>query len=384
MNSRREILRAHYLRLIRKAATWVGVGSILATAFVAVPTQAAAQITNRSTTLANSKAAASTRYTFTFTGATATTMKAIKFEVCTSPLQTTSCSASNSSTIASATFNVGASTGLTSWAISGTQNATQVIISNGTGVAGNGTITAVFDSVTNPNAANTQFYTRITTYTDTAASLPNANGQDYGAMAVSTGTEITVAANVQESIQFSVGASGTCGSITGSSVNIGNNPGTDNVLQIGTASAGTSVMCVNTNATSGYVISYVSNSTHNNAFTNGTYDITDSSGGSTFASAVSCGTDLFGLNVRANNGGSSGPTAGADPSGGVAPTSYGAAYGTANTYGYVRGTQTTLVSETTGPTANTLYTVTYAAVAGTATKTGAYQVKMNYVATGTF
>jgi hypothetical protein len=239
--------------------------------------------------------------------------------------------------------------------------------------------------IVNPNTANYQYYTRISTYSDDASSGATPSTLvDFGGEAVSTGTEISVNANVQESINFTVGQTGACGSISGSTVNIGNNPGTDNVLSASSATAGTSVMCINTNAGSGYVISYVSNSSHNNAFTNGTYDIADNSSGSTFTSGTSGGADFFGLNLRANTGASGGPTAGADFSGGVTPTSYGTGYGTANTYGFVRGTQTTLVSETTGATANTLYTVTYAAQAGTSTAVGAYQVKLNYIATGTY
>jgi hypothetical protein len=357
----RNILRVHYIKLLRRVVAWAGVGSIAASTLVASTAMAAPQLTQRTALLGNSKAGATTTYDFSFRPATTATIKSIKFQVCTSPLETTSCSASNSSSLSGGSFVAGSSTApfTSNWAagsggLAATATAFYVKYTTGDSLANTTTYTVRLSGVVNPNVANTQFYTRVTTYTDDTATTE----QDFGAMAVSTGTEIDVNANVQESLQFNVGSSGTCGSITGSSVNIGNNPGTDNVLQIGTATAGTSVMCVNTNASGGYVISYASNSTHNNAFTNGTYDIADSSGGSTFASAVSGGTDLFGLNVRSNNGGSSGPTAGADPSGGVAPTSYGAAYGTANTYGFVHGTQTTLVSETTGPTSNTLYTVT--------------------------
>jgi hypothetical protein len=388
LKSSREILRTHYLGLLKKVATWGGIVAILLTSSMVFITPAhAAPITPRSTTLGSSEGGVSTTYTWGFTGGTATTMRAIKFQICDSPLQTTACTIPTGATIAVATFVTGAPTSggnIASWAISGTQNATQVIISNATGMAGNTALVVRFTGVTNPSAANTSFYTRITTYTDTAASLPSANGQDFGATAVSTGTEISVNANVQESLNFSVGSTGTCGSISGATVNIGNNPGTDNVLSSSAATAGTSVMCINTNALTGYVITYVSNQTSSNGFTNGTYTISDNSSGTNFTAATSGGADYFGINLRANNGGSGGPTAGADPSGGVAPTSYGTGYGTANTYAFVRGTQTTLVSQTTGATANTLYTVTYAAQAGTSTAVGAYQVRMNYIATGTF
>jgi hypothetical protein len=391
MSSRQEIIRAHYARILRKTAAWAGLVALLSTMFVTVPAQAA-QITTRSTTLGNSKAGATTTYKFDFTAGSSYTLKGLKFEICSSPLQTTSCTAVSSSTIIGATLSTqsanlsGATPAFTVNASSPSPTATAVMLSSSGGIAvTSATVLSVtLGNVVNPNVANTQFYTRVTTYTDTAGTTPSVNGSDFGAMAVSTGTEISVNANVQESIAFSVGQTGTCGSISGSSVNIGNNPGTDNVLQTSAATAGTSVMCVNTNASSGYVISYASNSAHNNAFTNGTYDIADNAAGNTFTSATAGGADFFGMNLVANTGTGGGPTAGAAVSGGVAPTAYGTGYGTAGTFAYVRGTQTTLVSETTGPTANTLYTVTYAAQAGTTTKTGAYQVKLNYMATGTF
>ncbi len=382
MRNKREILRAHYAGLAKKTGAWMGIFAMVSTLFVAIPTDAA-QITTRSTTLGNSAAGATTTYTFAFQGPTATTIRAIKFELCSSPLQTTACTAVASSSMSSSAFVAGNSTGgLSAWTL-GSQGATSAILSDATGIAGNTSLVVQLSGVVNPSTANTSFYTRVTTYTDTGATAPTANGQDYGAMALSTGTEVSVNANVQESLVFSVGTTGTCGSITGSTVNIGNNPGTDNVLSSTAATAGTSVMCVNTNAATGYVISYISNQTSSNGFTNGTYTIADNAASDTFANATAGNNDFFGINAVANAGENSGPTAGANYSGGVAPT-LGAAYDTAGSFGFARGTLTTLASQTTGPTANTLFTVTYAAQAGSSTAVGAYQVKMNYVATGTF
>jgi hypothetical protein len=70
---------------------------------------------------------------------------------------------------------------LSGFAIAGTQNATQVIITNATGVAGNSTYTVQFTGVTNPNVANTSFYTRITTY-DSDVTQDGTTDIDYGAM----------------------------------------------------------------------------------------------------------------------------------------------------------------------------------------------------------
>lgn len=389
MRNKREILKEHYSQIARKIGAWAGLVSLIGTMFVAGPASAYGQITSRSTTLGNSKLSASTTYNFTFKPATTGTIKAIKFEICTSPLQSASCTAvTGSSMSTSSTFTTGAPTTApftTNWA-TGTGGAAPstsaywIHYTTGTSVTAGTSYTVQLGSIVNPSTANLQYYTRISTYSDD----PGTVLVDFGGAAVSTGTEISVNANVQESLVFTVGQTGTCGSISGSSVNIGNNPGTDNVLSSSAATAGTSVMCVNTNALSGYVISYISNQASSNGFTNGTYTIADNSSGATFTSATAGSADFFGINVRSNTGTGGGPTAGADYSGGVAPTSYGAAYGTAGTFGFARGAFTTLVSETTGATADTLYTVTYAAQAGSATAVGAYQVKMNYVATGTF
>lgn len=386
-SSRREILLAHYGDLLRRAAAWVGLSSILAWTLVASPALAVGQITSRSATLGNSKGGATTSYTFTFTPPSSTTIKRVLFEICDSPLQLTSCaqsSGASGASLAGATFNTGAPTSApftSNWATgTGGQapSATDFFIKWDTGDNLSGSARTVqLTGVVNPSGANTEFYARIYTYSDTTA----LTVVDYGAMALSTGQEMTVAANVQESLVFKVGASGGC-TPSGSTVNIGT--GSDNVLSSSAASAGTSTLCVNTNALSGFTVAYISNSSHNNAFTNGTHDFADNSSGSTFTAAGAGTNDFFGINVVNNTGTGGGPTAGAACTGGVTPTSYGSAYGTDSTYGFAHGTLTTLYSETTGPTANDTCTVTYAGEAGTTTNTGAYQVKVNYVATGTF
>lgn len=390
MSSRREILQSHYVRLMRKVAAWVGMSSLMATMLVPM-SASAGTLTGRSVAVGDSKLSASTTYDFTFKPTAATTIKTVVMQICTSPLAGTCTQVTGSSMNTSSTFSTSAPTSalfssFTASTSSGAPTATsfQIHNSSGAAVSAGTAYTLRLTNIVNPSTANLQYYARITTYSDDASTTTPTTQIDFGGVALSTGNEMTVAANVQESLNFTVGASGTCGSISGSSVNICSNPGSDNVLQLGTATAGTSVMCINTNASSGYTISYISNSSHNNAFTNGTYDIADNSTGSTFASAVSGGTDFFGMNLVANNGGSSGPTAGSAVSGGTAPTGYGTGYGTANTYAFAHGAVTNLVSETTGPSANALYTVTYAAVAGNSTATGAYQVKLNYIATGTF
>ncbi|HVQ43373.1 MAG TPA: hypothetical protein VMT30_00180 [Candidatus Saccharimonadia bacterium] len=380
--TKREILYAHYRGLMRRAVTWFGLVSLVLGAS-SIPTAAsAAQITARSTTLTSSAAAASTSYAFTWTGPTATTVKGIKFQVCDSPLQQTTCAAPSSASIATATFQTTAPTSaaLSSFAISGTQNATQVIISNATGTAGNATFTAQFNAVTNPNTANLSYYTRITTYSDTGASAE----LDFGAMAVSTARQISLAANVQESLTFCVGTSGTgCGGggLTGTTVNLG--VGSDNVLSSSTPSGGISLMAVDTNATTGYVITYITTSPGGTGGTacagslSSSNDCITDFGGT--AGTFVAGTGKFGINLRDN----ATPNIGADISG-SGSGAVSAPYNTIDNFAFQAGATPRTVASSTGPTVPNLYTVAYAAQAGNTTKPGAYSATFTWVATGTF
>jgi len=147
-------------------------------------------------------------------------------------------------------------------------------------------------------------------------------------------------------------------------------------------------MCVTTNATSGYVVQYISNSSHGagGAFTNYTgaaHDFGDSSAGASFTAGTSGGSDYFGINVRVNTGANGDAAGGADPSGGVSPT-IPSAYGTPDAFGFVHATPTQLASENTGPSATTTYMVSYEAQGSPTTPAGQYEVNMNYVATSTF
>jgi hypothetical protein len=210
---------------------------------------------------------------------------------------------------------------------------------------------------------------------------------DYGGEAVSTGTQVNVSTLVQESLVFSVGTTGACGSLSGNQVYLGGSATA--VLSSSAAKSGTSLMCVNTNAGSGYVLSYISNSAFGagGAFTNYTgtvHDFSDSAGGATFTTGTTGGSDYFGMSLKAATGATGDAAGGANVAGGVAPTSYGAGYGTPDIFAFAHQTATTIASETTGATANTLYTAVYEGQAGTTTPFGNYQVNMNYLATSTF
>jgi hypothetical protein len=386
--SRREVLRTHYIGVIKRLATWAGVSSILAMSLVAGPANAVgAQITDRSTTLGSSALSASTTYTFTFKPATTFLIKAIKFETCTSPLETTTCStvtgasmstgsgfSTSSPTTAPFTSNWATATG----SAAPSANAYWIHYATGDTLTAGNSYSVRLTSIVNPSTANLQFYTRITTYSDDAAGAPASVEKDFGAMAVSTARQIDVSANVQESLVFCVGTSGTgCsgGGLTGTSVTLGT--GTDNVLSASTPSGGQSLMAADTNATTGYVISYLAN---NLSSTNDT--ITAAGAGAGTGTAFSAGTALFGINLSSANT-YTGTTSGGISGSGSAQA-INANYTNNDKVAFVPATTTTLANSNSLPTVSNLYKVSYIAQAGNTTKPGAFSTTFTFVCTGTF
>jgi hypothetical protein len=393
MRSRGEILQAHYKELLKRAATWAGVGSILALSLVAGPVAATgAQITERSTTLGNSALSASTTYTFTFKPATTFLIKAIKFETCTSPLETTSCStvtgasmstgsgfSTSSPTTAPFTSNWATATG----SAAPSANAYWIHYATGDTLTAGNSYSVRLTSIVNPSTANLEFYTRITTYSDDASGAPATVEKDFGAMAVSTANQIGVSANVQESLVFCVGTSGTdcTGGLTGTSVNLGT--GADNILSASTPSGGTSLMAIDTNATTGYVITYITTSPGGTGGStcagslSSTNDCITDFGGT--AGTFVAGTSKFGINLRDNATPNIGTTISGSGSGAVS-----APYNTVDNFAFQSGLTPRTVATAAGPTLSNLYTVAYAAQAGNTTKPGAYSATFTWVATGTF
>jgi len=397
MISRGEILRAHYVGMLKRGASWAGLAVMAVMAFGAGPVSAAGQLTARSTTLGTSTAGATTTFTFTFTPASTYTVKAIKLEVCTSPLETTGCAASNSSSVSSATLTTGAPTSasFSGW-LRGTgagghapaPTATAVYFDDATGFSLSTSKTIQIAGVVNPNVINTEFYTRITTYTVQDAS---SGEQDYGAEAVSTSDQITVNANVQESLTLCVYIS-TCG---GGGGTLYLAPGPDHVLSASAMTGGVSKIDASTNASSGYVITYMTSNTGGTA-----YNCTGVSGassgslgspndcipdaGSSAVGPPAAGTGLFGINLKANSttltpSGALGSNVSGSGSG--TPT---APYATADQVAFQAGATPRTIATASGPTVSNTFTVTYAAQAGSINKPGVYATTFTYVCTGTF
>ena len=191
MRREQDILRAHYGKLARRFLAFGGVAAVLSTAFVALPARAQ-QITNRSVNVVDNSAGASTTYDINFRPAQGVLTRAIKFQMCTSPLELTSCTASNSSSFNSASFSSASPTTspFTSNCAQSNRRATDYVINYTTGdtLSNATTYTVRLTGVVNPNVTNTSYYVRIYTYSDAAATTPNQI--DFGAVALSTANKI--------------------------------------------------------------------------------------------------------------------------------------------------------------------------------------------------
>lgn len=367
----------------RKVAIWASVVTMASMTLLPVAANAAGQLTARKTAVGSSAPSAATTYTSTFTlGTSGQTLGSLKVEICDSPLQTTGCAAAAGATgvsMSAATLgSVTGATGAGTWTI-GTKTATSALINKSSNDAQTGTPTLVvtLNSVTNPSGINTSYYVRVSTYTATAGGGTNT---DFGAMALSTTRDITVAANVQESLTFCVGVTGTsCADVAGTSVSIGT--GADNVLSTSTSGA-VSKMFITTNATTGYAISYTTTSVNSGTFASTATNALTSANNQTMATCTGT-AGCFGLNIVAANTGVTGSAAVGGAAGFVAPT-ITTGYGTADTYKFVPGATSDTIATISAPTVRTDYTVSYAAQAGSLTKPGAYAAVFNYVATGTF
>jgi hypothetical protein len=349
----------------------------MSTMFIAVPAQASTILTSRSATLGSSTAGASTTVAFSFKTTTTNLIKAIMIQMCTTPLEG-SCTTDGTSSLSSATLSAQGGN-LTGFAVgAGTPpvpTANTLYIFNASGitpvVATAQTLT--LSNVTIPNTANHEFYFRVTTY-------QNYNGSggltenDFGGVAVSTGTTMSESATVQESLVFALGTSGaSCAAIAG-----GGTVTMTNGSPMGTATDtyGTGKMCANTNASAGYTIAYTGT-----AF---------AGGGSTFTSPVAqftatAGTANFGFNLKADTMPIGSVATGADPVGGTGVCTVNANYCTANKYSYdASGTPVTIANSGATPSADTVYTMNFVAEIDNTIKTGVYTATQTFIATGTF
>jgi hypothetical protein len=367
------------MNIKRQASKIVLTVALTLTSLIPLATQAA-QPDPRSLTLANTAPAAVTTYTFSFKPATSGNIGAIKFQLCDSPLEAIACANTGSSAGESFTSNsasIQSQAGISGFTPgTGTPpapGANTFWITNGTpqNVASSSTVTVTLQNVLNPSAGNSEFYGRITTYSDSTGS----SEVDYGAVGVSTSNQIVVSGTMPESLVFCVGTSGTnCTNIAGSTVNLG-------TFSPATTNTGTSLMSASTNAGSGYVITITGTtltSGSNTISAMGTQ--TANSSGCAVSCAVTTGTSQFGTDVRANNIASAGGSFGSDVSGTGTALGVGG-YDTANTFRFLNGD---IVASASGVTNSNLFTNSYVVDVAGSQAAGLYSATFTYICTATF
>ncbi len=354
------------LLALLKRSSMVVVAVLLVLSLIIPVKVSAAQLTSRKLTLGSSAGNTSTSWTFTFSGASATVLKGISFQICDAASGTcnTPGSWSNSgATYSSLTYNGSSQSG---WTLdNSTAGGAQFlgIKNNSASNSSANPIVATFSTVTNPNTTNATFYVRINTFSGNDFTT----GVDSGVVAASTAQQISLSTTVDESLVFCVGTSITgtnCGTISGSSVGFGTSTPTS-------TTSGTSVMAASTNGASGYSIT-----------ANGSTLTCGSCAGSPTISALSSqtassqGTSQFGFNLRDN----ATPNVGTDPSGTGSGT-YTGNYGTADQYRFVTGDS--VASAAAATNANT-FTSAYIVNIPGSQAAGTYTTTLTYICTATF
>lgn len=386
MKSRGQILRAHYIAVLKKLATWSGLFALIASMFMAGPVSAYSQITSRSATPGSAVPSAVTTYTFTWTtpASEPTATEVVSFSLCTSPLQG-SCTVATGASLSGASLNTSAPTTApftTTWALGtgattcpvATASTICIYKTAGSSLSASTSYTVQFTSVTNPSAVG-QYYAQVTSY---ANDNPEANILDYGGMALNTTQTMSVTANVQEALTFCVGAtnSATCGGIGGASVPLNTSGSTANPLSSAVTSYGNAYMDAFTNGQGGYAIVYTGT-----ALTASAGTIASAAG--TGTAVNSGGTEEFGFNIVNNATFGSLSSIGGAPTN--TPTSTTGGYGTANTIAYNTAANSPLLTMTgANSLVNDEYTISYGANIANTTKAGAYTATQSYLATATF
>lgn len=305
----------------------------------------AAQITLRSLTLSSGvPSATSVTYSYAFTLPSNTNVQSMQFQSCTTPVGTCSAPAGQNINQGSQQGTNGF-TSTTSFSRDATGGggctpANNVLcIKRTQATAETGAKTIAWNTQTNPSTANSTFYIRMTTYSDTAW----ATSVDTGTVAAAVVQSLTVNARVAEILQFCVGSTtvndattsvaSDCSGVSGTSMDIGTlDPSTINVSPVNTNGGDNKngVAMLRTNAANGATVAYraiqagsgtnhlgtlrISGSTCN-AGTVNTDSCINAQGGT--QGTFTAGTEKFGMTIAGINSGST--------------TSYSCTYGGGNT-----------------------------------------------------
>lgn len=195
------------------------------------------QPTNRYVMMDNSKGAATgVSYEVGFTLATTGNVQGVVVDFCTSPIIGTACTKPSGFSVGTPTVATtgGNNTGLgAGWTAASNNTNRTLSITNGSGgsISSGTNIKFTLSTATNPTADDTAFYARVftfpttanvTTWLSTTDGSATANAVDAGGVAMSTASQISLTAKVQEQISFCVFKT-SCG--TAPSVNLGDTNG---------------------------------------------------------------------------------------------------------------------------------------------------------------
>lgn len=376
-------------------------------------TASAAQLTSRFLTVGTSKPTTASTWTYGFTTPATTNIGSIKFEVCTTPLN--SCTSPG----AGLDVNVGATSLGSGWTSANafTRNATGAgsctaaanVLCTARATAAsetNGARTITQTLQVNPTAVGT-FYVRITTYSDTAW----ATSVDTGVVAGAVVNQLTVNARIQEVLSFCVGTTSSndattsvgadCSAVSGTTVDIGVlDPTAINVSPVST-NGGTNtngVAMLRTNGQSGATVSYFSEQDTSSgrlkvagATCSGSSTTDQCINDSATQGTFTAGTEAFGMTVAGTNCGSTTAyscvlTSGTNnlkatsPYIGATATSYGVTAG----YAWQSNGTTVQIASSSTVVDDEALILRFAATPNITTPYGSYTVTSTYIATTTY
>jgi hypothetical protein len=341
-------------------------------------------IPHRSATVSDSRPG-DPNVSYSWTSTTATTIKAIRIQLCTDGLMNTACTTPTGADLSTSTLaSTGGELGASGWSITSVISAHEILITNTTGAATTigGSSNFSLANFTNPTSIGTFFF-RISTYTTTVA-LPG-DSVSFGTIGASTARSLTVTGDVAESLVFRVANSVASDCSSQTDIADPNDAASDlvtlspNPMTMTTTSIGTAQMCATSNAQHGYTITYFDAALGGatKGFYNGAHEFAVSN---QFTSTQ--GSEQFGFNLRANTT----PAVGFDPDGnGLVADLTNADYGTVDRFSYNdTGTPTILAQKSAPNAATARYTMSYIANISSTTQGGTYKAHQVFVITATF
>jgi hypothetical protein len=359
------------------------------------------QVQTRSIQMSNSATSATgVKYTVSFKVATTGVIQGVDVDFCGGNASDTPIIGDSNCTIptgmslsgVTATSPVTGLSPTTGWTAAVVNSAHTAALTNASGasVSSGATVTFELNGITNPSAAGT-FYARITTFATSGAASSYTSATpgayvDYGGVALSTASPISVTAKVMETLTFCVSGSAIAtdcsGSLTTPALTIGKTVGSNIILDSAAVYTANAYTQTSTNALGGVTVRLktTGSATCAGLSSDGGSTCTKIpavASGATTPQAITPGTAAFGMCVTP---GSAGTTAAA-PYNNVGCTSYGmddsSATKTTSTYGSPIFSSASAVNKEND-------TLKYAATASLTTPAGIYSTNQALIATGTF